>query len=263
MNTYKIINPSVTIGDSLSSININYLNLEMDFFTKKLSADELWSVMSDYYLSFAPFIKSAVTISQKNSAVFLSSSTTVESNSAGWIKPITIFYPSLFPSSTQPSTILTTLSSWVNAYFPTINSTTNAPNYVENQIAIIYAHSWQYGLAINENQYIRDSTVCNTNDRRVCAYCTDRYFGGTWCGTNSWADCGGRGNSCQQCGNLDCYYNSPPYLRIGSNNNTALGFISANVNMMFRDRNESNNINAIVFRIKNCIWRFDRNITSK
>jgi hypothetical protein len=263
MNKYITISPSTTIGDSLSSVNINYSNLESDFLTEKLNADKFWSVMSDYYLSFSPFIKSAVTISQKNSAIFLSSSTTVETNSAGWIKPITIFYPSLFPSSTQPSTILSTLSSWINVYFPAVNSTTNSPNYIENQIAIINAHTWQYELSINENQYIKDATVCSTSDKTICAYCMDRYYGGTWCGTNSWSDCGGRGSSCQQCASLHCYYNSPPYSSMTSNGNVALGFISANVKMTFKDRNESNNITAIVFKIKNCTWCFDRNITSK
>jgi len=263
MSTYLIIDPSSTIGDSLTSVNINYSSLETDFFVEKLSSDNFWSVMSNYYLNFAPFIKSAVTTSQNNSAIFLSSSTTVETNSAGWIKPITIFYPSLFPSSTQPSTILSTLSTWVNIYFPSVDSLTNTPNYVENQMAVIYAHTWQYGLVINENQYIKDSTTCITSDKNICAYCIDRYYGGEFCGTNSWADCGGRDSSCQQCKTLHCYYNSPPYISITNNGIIAQGFISANIKMNFQDRNESNNINAIVFKIKNCIWKFDHNITNK
>lgn len=262
MNTYITINPSTAIGNSLSSININYLNLEKDFFTEKLSADRFWSVMSDYYISLSPFLKSAVSVSQGNSSIFLGSCTTVESNSAGWLKPITIFYPSLFPDSTSPNTILTTLSSWVNYYFPTIDVNTSSPNYVEDQVAIIYAHTWQYGLSIDENQYLKDSTTCRTSDKRICAYCTDRYYGGTWCGTNSWADCGGRGNSCQQCADLSCYYNSPPYPLLGSNK-LALGFISANVSMSFKDRNELDRINAIVFKIKNCSWVYDRNIINR
>jgi hypothetical protein len=263
MNTYKLINSSTTIGDSLSSININYLNLETDFFVEKLSADNLWSVMSNYYQTYSPFLKGALTMAQKTSAVVLNTCTVVENNSAGWVKPITIFYPSLFPSSTQPSTILSTLSSWVNSYFPTTDVTTNTPNYIENQIAVIYAHSWQYGLSINENQYLRDSTACSTANKRVCAYCKDVYYGGTWCGTNSWADCGGRASTCQNCQDLTCYYKTGPYVRMDNTGNVAQGFISANVNMSFQDRNELSKITAVVFKVKNCSWRFDRNISTK
>ena len=44
-------------------------------------------------------------------------------------------------------------------------------------------------------------------------------------------------------------------------NQHAYGSISANVEMTFQDRNEYNNITAIVFKIKNCSWVFDRFLT--
>ena len=40
-------------------------------------------------------------------------------------------------------------------------------------------------------------------------------------------------------------------------NQHAYGSIAANVEMTFQDRNESDVITAVVFRIKNCNWVFD------
>lgn len=262
MNKYITINPTDTIGDSLSSVNINYLNLESDFLTVKLSSDKLWAPMLDYYLTFSPFLKSTTTIAQNNSGVLISAATTVERSSAAWIKPISIFYPSIFPTSVPINTVVNTVSSWVTTYFPSTDPVLLQPNYVENQVAIIYNHSWLYGTTINENQYIQDSTTCYTANKRACAYCVDYYYGGTWCGTNSWADCGGRSSSCQNCGDLNCYYNTPPYIRNYGNDKVVTGFISANIQMNFQDRNESDRINAMVFKIKNCSWQFDKFLTA-
>ena len=327
MSTYYTIKPQDTIGNSLSSVNINYFNLELDTLTIKASADKLWTPMLEYYNTFNKFLKETTSICQKSSALLVTTATTVENNSAGWIKPITIFYPSLFPSTYPANSVVSSLSSWLVSYFPVIDpvkyiidTTTGETvevlptktNYIENQIAIVYAHSWQYGTSINENRLILDSAYCTTANKSVCTYCTDRYYGYVYC-SNGDFNCGGQAVSCQQCGTLRCQYNTPPYnlyippttytwqtvdhyspvpvivkdpvlnkkgivlkyiVKVVQrvikwitrtlvantptvDNQHAYGSIAANVEMTFQDRNESDTITAVVFRIKNCNWVFD------
>jgi hypothetical protein len=328
MSVYYTINPQDTIGNSLSSVNINYYNLELDTFTVKTSADKLWTPMLEYYLTFNKFLKDTTSIVQRNSSLLISTATTVESNSSGWIKPITIFYPSLFPSNYPTNSIVETISSWVESYFPVINPTKyviddttgntieippTKTNYVENQMAIIYAHTWQYGTSISENQFILDYTLCTTADKTICSYCTDRYYGYVYCSNGNF-NCGGQAFSCQKCQTLSCYYKTPPYnlyvppitytwktedhystiptvvnnpilnkkgilfkyikkvvQRVVKwttrtlvpstptpSNKNSYGGITANIEMTFQDRNELDTITAVVFKVKNCKWVFDK-----
>lgn len=328
MSTLYTIKSQDTIGNSLSSVNINYYNLELDTLTVKNSADQLWTPMLEYYLSFNNFLKETTSVVQRNSSLLISTATTVESNSAGWIKPISIFYPSIFPNTYPVDSIVESISSWLVSYFPVINPTTyviddttgntieippTKTNYVEDQIAIVYAHTWQYGTSIAENQFLLDSTLCSTANKSVCTYCVDRYFGYVYC-SNGDFNCGGQAISCQKCGTLNCFYKTPPYnlyippitytLKTQDHYSTvptivkdpvlnrkgiilkyikkvvqrvvkwttrtlvpniptpsdknAYGSIAANVEMTFQDRGESDTITAVVFRVKNCNWIFDK-----
>jgi hypothetical protein len=327
MSVLYTIKPQDTIGNSLSSININYSNLELDTFIIQASADKYWTPMLEYYLNFNKFLKETTSICQRNSAILINTATLVENNSAGWIKPITIFYPSLFPSSYPADSIVESISAWLESYFPVINPTTfvidettgntitippKKTNYVENQMAIVYAHTWKYGTSISENQFILDHTLCTTANKTICTQCTDRYYGYVYC-SNGDFNCTGQSFSCQKCGTLNCFYKTPPYnlfvppitftwktedrystvptivsdpvlnkkgiilkyikkviQRVVKtttrtlvpsgrtpNRQNAYGSIAANVEMTFQDRNESDTITAVVFKIKNCKWVFD------
>jgi hypothetical protein len=327
MNGLYTINTQDTIGNSLSSVNINYYNLELATLNLKTSAEKLWNPMLNYYLDVNKFLKETTSICQKNSSILISMATTVESNSAGWTKPITIFYPSLFPDNYPLDTVVATVSSWLISYLPVIDpvkyildeTTGNeipvpptTTNYIEGQTAIIYAHTWSYGDNISENQFINDFTLCSTQDKSICSYCIDRYYGYVYCSNGDFS-CNGHSTSCQSCGSLHCYYQNPPYnayvppvsyvwrtdvhtavvpevvyvKRLGGffgrfitkikktilktirwttrtlvaynplpSNQLSYGSISANVEMTFQDRHESETITGLVFKVQNCNWVF-------
>jgi hypothetical protein len=198
-----------TIGDSLSSVNINYLTVENCVTTIKNDIDLYWNPMLDYYKTFGPFLKETSTLIQAVSSKIFSVCTTVETNSAGWIKPISVFYPSIFPYSIDNETIVDTLSSWINENFP-VQSNDNNLNYIENQQIIVYSHVWQYGNSISENQSIRDRTFCQTQNKIVSITCTNYYSGYVSC-DNGGFNCNGQSNSCQQTRTLECSYPSNPY----------------------------------------------------
>ena len=96
---YTKILASDTIGNSLSSVNKNYLTLEQETLNLKLSSDNLLSVMQQYYLEYGPIIKDAINTINIVSPTLFKSTTVVQNNSAGWLKPIVVFYPTIFPST--------------------------------------------------------------------------------------------------------------------------------------------------------------------
>jgi len=151
--TYRKILPSETIGDSLFSINSNYSNLAFETINLQLSSEMIWSPMQQYYLQFGSYIKDAInTINSVATSIF-NATTIVQNNSAAWIKPITIFYPEIFPSTYSQNTIVNTLSSFLQNYYPIIPEPTyiidpntgeitdtilpTQPSYVQNQTLII------------------------------------------------------------------------------------------------------------------------------
>lgn len=209
MNIYNI-NPENSIGNSVSSININYSNLEYKTLSVKSSAEKYWYPMFNYYQAFSKFLKEATTISQNYSASFINTSTIVETNSSAWIKPITIFYPSIIPDILQINSLIDILLEWTKTYFPEKSSEEDKPNYVEGQTLIVYTHTWSYGSAISENAFLSDYTLCQTSDRQVCAHCIDYFSGYVWC-NGPGLHCDGRTSSCQKCDTLRCFYSAPPY----------------------------------------------------
>lgn len=318
MNIYEISSED-SIGNSLSSVNLNYSQLERETLQLMISAEKYWYPMQDYYLSFQKFLKDTTTIAQTYSASWIGTATLVREYSATWIKPITIFYPSVVSKDTEIQDILDNFLKWIYIYFPpyfkkTDNSSLSAickscdvvvdvpsisgiglktaqqyeaptvgdpifvdlpasvtqssipsslsavdlttrPNYVENQILIIYLHTWQYGPSIKEIRTLEDKTLCVTQNKEVSVTCTDCYSGYVQCDNGDFS-CGGC-RSCVQTRTLDCYYNSPPY-ELLSYNKQAYGAIRASIDIQFQDRNELEKIKGLVYKIVNCEWVFDK-----
>jgi hypothetical protein len=162
---------------------------------------------------------------------------------------------------------------------------TAAPVYVENQTAIVYSLAYTQSLsAIAINSFLTDFTICATNPRRVCVTCYNYYSGGGPCGWGN-VNCASYSNSCSQCKDVECFYNNPPYepIAAGAGNYVPLGptvgaggapvdvnsswkfgrsKIEANVSMNYSERREAINIIAIVYRVKNCQWTFEKFITA-
>jgi len=314
MNDIIYIQPTSSIGDSLSSINLNYETL--DLLTKEVTqrANDYWTPVVNYYKDFKNTLKQITTISQTYSSTLLNVCTIVETNSAGWLKPITIFFPSIFNIDISKSDIVNSLQTWASNYFPEITIKNGIPinNYVENQKLIVYAHRWAYGTYVNENQLLTDYTLCTTANKTITITCKNFYTGYVYC-SNGDFDCKGSSATCSQSKNVTCFYDLPPYVRtqpqaslkltapsnvstatrptwtetafnvisnfkrilyktiswtpanttttITSNAQTAYGYIKANVEMFFQDRNEVDDLIAVVFSIKNCAWTFERFLT--
>jgi len=208
-----------SIGNTLSTVNNNYFNLELNTLSIQNDIEKYWNPVINYYLDFQKFLKETTSIAQSYSSMFIGTSTTVEANSSSWIKPITIFFPSIFPDSIESDSIVDTLSSWIIEYFPETSfseydeitdSFNQVSNYVENQELIVYAHRWKYGSSISDNTLLIDYAFCQTSDKQVCVTCTNRYSGYVRCGNGDF-NCSGQSNSCPQCKTLSCFYNSPPY----------------------------------------------------
>lgn len=249
------INFNTTIGDSLSSVNANYQVLEMWVNNIQLSATNIWNPLSRFYSAYADFFKSAYTTSREYSASWISVATNVETNSARWLEPITIFYPQIFPYPfTNDNTA--TITQWIQTNFPVTTKASDKPNYVENQRLIVYSHTYSITVQPNTVYNLIDITQCNTQDGDICAYCTTRYYGYAYCSNGDMA-CGGS-SSCDQCRHVDCFYAGYPYVNLTNNGNSAQSYIAADVTMGFTDRREDRNIKAISYIVKNCDWVFDK-----
>ena len=314
MNNIIYIQSTSSIGDSLSSINLNYETL--DLLTKEISqrANDYLTPVVNYYKDFKKTLKEITTISQTYSSILFNACTIVETNSAGWLKPITIFFPSIFNIDISKNDIVNSLQTWASNYFPeiTLKDGMSINNYVENQKLIVYAHRWEYGTYINENQLLTDYTLCQTASKAITINCKNFYTGFVYCSNGNF-NCVGSSSSCTQSKNVKCSYDLPPYVRtqpqlsltlnapsnvstesiptwtetafnivskfkkilyktiswtpantntpIASTTETAYGYIKANVEMFFQDRNEVEDLIAVVFSIKGCAWKFERFLT--
>jgi hypothetical protein len=267
--TYTTILTSQTIGDSLSSVNLNYITLEQETLNLQLTSTALWQFMQQYYIEFGSVIKDAVNTVNSISSSLNTTVTVVQNNSAGWIKPISIIYPSIFYSGESQSTILQVISSWVNQYYSYSIFSENSiqPNYVQSQKLIVYAHTSNinnncflytntptvssYNTSYGIQSVLQDQTICYTQNEKISLNCIICYSGGTYCDVDTWFDCNGNCTSCSVPGELDCYYNSP-YINTVAQQGT--GYIKATTNTYYNDINESVNINAFVFSVQNCNW---------
>jgi len=284
-----------SIGDTLSNVNTNYLNLELATLNLVASSQNFWQPMLNYFLAFQDSFNKVITISKQNSSVFFNTTTYVENFSAGWLAPITIVYPSLFPSNTPIDSIKTTLSSWIQDFFPVVpevyiedtngNLTLDTlisdlqSNFIEGQQCIVYSHTWCYGSQINSIKTISDYLVCGTSDINAGISCTTVYSGVVYdCEQyKNGFKCNNQKSLCSKAATQACKY-TLPYL---TNNNTPFGnftsknaasTISTTIDMQidsksgntygFQDRYEGQNIIAIAFKVQNCCWVFDKFITA-
>jgi hypothetical protein len=228
------IDKTTTLYDSLPTINSNSLELDSAVVSLKSRIGK-WRIMYDFFTDFRKILNENSTFSQNNSSIFIETATLVEANSSTWLKPISIFYPSIFPGSVPEEHVVSTVLSWVDNRFPiftgeedTISTTDyrnltpsdititlstpvpENPKYIEGQKLIVYVHRWMYGSNLLESHYLWDSTICKTRSQTICAQCTNRYYGYVYC-SNGDFKCDGQSNSCQSCKSITCNYNTPPY----------------------------------------------------
>jgi hypothetical protein len=304
--SYTTILSAETVGDSLTAVNANYLNLDVWTQNITLSTEVIWKPLVDFYKFYENDWNNTITLVREYSAKWISYTSLVETNSARWIEPITIFYPGLFPQPFTPDDLIK-VQEFLETKFPIYSGrgdypgvygnfidlppgsivTTDyvdtdqdfiddryqlypgapannknipafnaKPNYVENQIAIIYALTYTINKdVIKVEDFLRDFTICTTNPRDVCVYCETFLTGGGPCGWGYFR-CPRSGRGCRVCKKADCFYSTPPYKRLDDARSE--GFIEANVYMNYTEQKESTEIVATVFKVVDCNWTFDR-----
>jgi len=281
------INSSETIGDSLTSVNLNYINLQNWISEIQTQYDNNWKPIIDFYNSNITDYKNILSLANQLSSNWDNFATTIETNSAKWLQPITIFYPYILNAPYLDS-YTENIKTWLTANYPILG------NFVENQKFIINIYTKRNGADsktfINYRETLTDYTICYTYDFRICANCKTVAFGPTIYCANTHFDCDAEW-TCQKCKDIHCSYIKPPYIPLEESflatnelryvsalstidkqihvsdtevdeSHFAKGQIQADISMTYQDEWESDIVTSIVFKVKNCAWQFEKYITS-
>jgi len=279
MRNINFINPASPIGDTLPDINETYLNLELNAIDLKNQVEQIWDPMVYYYLNAKElfFGTSAYTTILTD---LQKATTLVETNSAFWLKPITFIYPTLF--SQTETKIQDLLLVWLAENFPVVTEGVDKPNYVEGQKAMVFANRYTYGENINTSNVATDTTLCITKDEAVCAGCRTYLTGHTYCGSNSEFVCSDEYFCNTNCKAMKCDFSNPPYIfsyreesEVYYGNYDGSGYkphhnyrtvarasITAHINARWLDRQETDSIVGIIYKVSDCDWVFDSYVTN-
>jgi hypothetical protein len=266
--TITSVTISENIGDSLQTVNKNYDTLTTWINDLQKNYNDVYLPIYNYYLKYSDRMDNAINTAQTLSATWDDFQTTVETHSAKWIQPVTIFYPNLIGAPFNDNN-LNQVKYWLLDNFP-ISNIDGSVNYVENQQFIINCHTFKNDFKVpNIHIFLRDYTYCFTHNSTIYAYCADIWANNYVYCSNGGASCG-YARSCSNSATSDCYYLTPYFYNladkvpIGSVDTHAIsayGKIEANVYATFNDRFESSAIISISFRVIQCDWVFEKYIT--
>jgi hypothetical protein len=266
--TITKISSSQNIGDSLDLINQNYSNLSNWIIDVQNSYNNTYQNVYNFFIQYVDRMDETLNLIHTLSSEWQSFQTTVETNSAKWLQPYTIWYPKLISIPFTDSSIAV-IKNWLQLNFP-IRNDDGSVNYVENQQFIVNAHTYRIEYKINNAYYdLYDYTLCYTHNTTIYAYCSDIWANNYVACSNGGHSCG-YSRSCSKSATSDCYYQSPYYRAYtdktpivdGSAHTTqAYGKIEAKVTCNFTDRIESSFIKSISFKVIDCDWVFDKFIT--
>jgi hypothetical protein len=207
---FKLISPTDSIGNTLSTLNENYTKLQTWFDSIALSANNYWKPVVEFYKDFSPRLKSNISLGSQNLDSWIDTSTTVEYNSARWIEPLVIYYPFVITLQNQGNmqSQYNTITTWLNNKFPVLNSNCkNGVCYVENTKCYVYLMLEQNSksdivnffsnrfLEENKRSQPTDGTTCTTSDTTGTAGCSQCYSGSVGCGGKGTFRC----NGCRSC----------------------------------------------------------------
>jgi hypothetical protein len=269
ITSLRLINSSEQIADTIDAINNNYSTLQLWASAIQQEYDMRWQPIIDYHNLYATPLTEASLLAQTLSADWDDFQTTVETNSAKWLQPLTIFYPTLILNSVSDGDI-TTIIDWLRKYFPVKNDD-DSLNYVEGQMMIVNCYIYTYSDIINITDEPYSYAKCNTSSGTVYAHCKTEITGPTiYCG-------GGAHYSCaltkedNPSKHVDCWYSAPyvydvaPYgteitdTTFSTNKQNTRGQIKANITMDYTDQNEKN-LKGLIFKIYDCDWQYNGEI---
>lgn len=255
--TFYNIPSSYSIGDSLSTVNLNYEALDTWITSVQLSAQNLWKPLVNYYQVKNKLFKNAAAIGSLWKTSWDGCTSQVQINSAKWLEPVVVFYPNVLTSndllpdqSVKPETY-SKITSWLNTNFsPT--SSNNVTTYIQNQKAYVYALKQESATPISTVRLLQDTGSCSTNDVTVTTYCVNNYHGYVYC-SNGDFNCEGQSNGCNQSATCTCNYD-----QTGTHYYNPV--IQAYLNFKYTNTYESSKMPCLVFEVQNCAWRYTTQI---
>jgi hypothetical protein len=243
------------IGNSLSSVNLNYKTLEYWTNNISFSSNRLYKPLLNFYNFYGNFWKDAINYANSINAITRLSSfqTNVETNSAKWIKPITFFYP--FINQYNANTLNTNLNqavSWFRTQYPVLPNANTKPNFAENTRAFLYCLLFEEAVQINEDvtQTGGNATKnCRTQNRSGVVTCVVVWLDNVTCYSSRICP-NYNGTRCQSTFTANCLY---------ENNTQAVNrSIVANFNNYFKDRSEHDHVYCLQLIVKNCDWVLEK-----
>lgn len=249
--SFTLLDPSMSIGDSLEIMNNNSLILDEWFNSIELSAKNFWGPVVDFYKNSYVELNSNIDFADSNLENWKLVSTLVENNSSKWIQPIVLFYPYI---SYEGSDISNDVLKWVVNKYTIYDSNTGNVFYIENQIIKVFCLIKQKTVRANETRVgnlgneLYDSALCQTADSSACVGCSISFSGHVDCDNGDF-ECGGR-TSCNVCRPYPCNFIDPLTNTIIKKYSP---YIKANLRYNFEDEYESNLI-SFSFIVKNCKW---------
>jgi len=257
---------SEQIADTIDVVNKNYTTLQLWASAIQQEYDNNWQPILDYYNQYAVSLQEASTLAQTFSADWDDFQTIVETNSAKWLQPFTIFYPSLILNNVTDDTV-TTIIDWLRQYFP-IRNADNSLNYVEGQKLIVNCYIYTYNNVINIADEPYSYAICETSSGTVYAHCETKTTGPTIvCGQGSVYSCD-QTLVTNPSKHVDCWYTSPyvydvaPYgspitdTAFSYAKQRTRGQIKTNITMNYTDQNETG-IETLVFKVYDCDWQYN------
>lgn len=237
------------IGNSLSSTNTTYNNLELWTNNITFSAINYFQPLVNFYTFYRDFWKSSIGYATTLDAPRRLSSfrTTVQENSAKWVKPITIFYPNLVEYDTSTiNGFIDDATNWFINKYPIFNINSNVPNFVENTNAIVYFIAYNLETKAQSVVTTPKPVNCSTDDRSAQLGCQIVFRNNI--------TCYGR----PVCPRFNGTYYSQFTISCRYENNlkTITRGGEFTIDREFIDRSENNSLGAIVLQVKNCEWQF-------
>jgi len=135
MANIQNIDPYSSIGDSLSAITSNFVEISMSLSSIEDKAFTFKKQLANYFdNTYSNFLDAANVINTKKDK-WSNAALLVATNSAKWLHPITLMYPCLLTSGNFfiTSTEERKIYDWLNIYFPISAANVSAANYADKQ----------------------------------------------------------------------------------------------------------------------------------
>ena len=242
------------IGDSLSSININFDVIDSSLQKLNINTDKFLIPYINFFKQNEKKLTGLIDILYDKKPNWDIMSSYVTTNSAKWIKPIVFIDSNIyrFPESNLKATTDFVIETFRSIY-PVFTDSSNEPNYIENQKAVIYYYvNHIHKKTIMEDMTNSDFANCVSQGTKTAILtCQDKVnFDKTYCDGKELTCLGCGGTPCQQSVSVTCVY---PETKTTTTNR----YIQAIIRSNFEDIAEKE-IKTIFLKIKDCNWVIER-----